>query len=384
MALAFLACLSLAVWIYLLIARGRFWQVSRSLPQINTAGLPARRVAIIIPARNEAESIGQTITSLLKQDFPSPIHIFLVDDSSTDGTADAARAAANHAGMSERLTIIRAAPLPPGWTGKMWAVSQGIAPALANNPDYLLLTDADIVHGSRTMSQLVSIAETGAYDLASYMALLACRTPAEKALIPAFVFFFLMLYPPAWISSAKSRIAGAAGGCILVRPAALARAGGIEAIRSQVIDDCALAAAVKRSSGRIWLGLTREARSIRSYETFAEVERMIARTAFNQLRHSAWLLAGTAVGLGITYLAPPLLLLSGRSAPAALGAIAWALMASAYLPMVRFYKQSPLWAIALPAIAAFYTFATIHSALRYWRGTGGTWKGRVQDSPKAT
>lgn len=381
LALIVFACLPLAIWTYLLLARGGFWRVSRQTGRMVAERVPSKRVAVVIPARNEADSVGHTVTSLLRQDFPSPVHVFLVDDSSSDGTGDIARAVADRESMSERLTVIRALPLPAGWTGKMWAISQGTAPALATNPDYLLLTDADIVHGPNTVAELVSIAETQRYDLVSYMVLLACRTPAEKALIPAFVFFFLMLYPPTWISSAKSRTAGAAGGCILIRPNALEKAGGIGAIRSEVIDDCALAAAVKRSGGRVWLGLTRETRSIRSYETFGEVERMISRTAFNQLDHSGWLLLGTVVGLAITYLAPPLLLLSGRVIPTILGAITWALMAAAYLPMVRFYRRSPLWALALPAIATFYLAATVDSAVRYWQGRGGAWKGRVQDAP---
>lgn len=341
--------------------------------------ISAKRVAAVIPARNEAECVGQAVTSILKQDFPAPIHVYLVDDSSTDGTGETARAAADRLSMSERLTVIRGEPLPPGWTGKMWAVSQGVQKAIETNPDYLLFTDADIVHGPRSVAELVSIAEAQGYDLVSYMVLLACRTRAEKALIPAFVFFFLMLYPLAWIASAKRRTAGAAGGCILIRPKALAKAGGIEAIGNQVIDDCALAAAVKDSGGRVWLGLTREAISIRSYETFGEIKRMISRTAFNQLNHSAWLLFATTLGLVITYLAPPLLVLSGRTIPMTIGGITWALMAAAYLPMVRFYGRSPLWSLALPAIAAFYLLATLDSAVRYWRGRGGTWKGRVQD-----
>lgn len=320
-----------------------------------------------------------TVLSLLNQDYASSLHIFLVDDSSNDGTDVVARAAADETGASNRLTIIHAAPLPPGWTGKMWALAQGVSRALAADPDYLVFTDADICHGKRSVAELISIAEAGEYDLTSYMVQLACVTTAEKALVPAFVFFFLMLYPPAWISSRASRTAAAAGGCILISPGALQRIGGIEAIRNEVIDDCALARAVKRSGGAIWMGLTRETRSIRSYGTFGEIKGMISRTAFNQLHHSVWLLPGTVIGLCVTYLAPPLLLLTGKPAAMILGAAAWALMAAAYLPMVRFYKQSFLWSLALPAIAAFYLFATIDSAVRYWRGTGGAWKGRAQD-----
>ncbi len=374
--------MSLAIWIYLLVGRGRFWSVRRQLPTVDLSHVPKKRVAVVIPARNEADVVSEPITSLLVQNWPT-LHVYLVDDASSDATARVAYAAAEKAGASDRLTVIKAEPLPAGWTGKLWAVHQGTNRALAAGPDYLLLTDADIRHGATSIAELVSIAESGQYDLASYMVQLACSTNAEKALIPAFVFFFLMLYPPAWISSSSSHTAGAAGGCILIRAQALRRIGGVQSIRNEVIDDCALARAVKRSGGKVWMGLTDQTRSVRSYGTFGEIEHMIARTAFNQLHHSGWLLLGTVLGLCITYLAPPLLLLSGRPAAVIIGAAAWALMALAYLPMVHFYRQRFLWSLALPAIAAFYLAATVHSAFRYWRGVGGTWKGRVQDTPSA-
>jgi hopene-associated glycosyltransferase HpnB len=188
-----------------------------------------------------------------------------------------------------------------------------------------------------------------------------------------------MLYPPAWILSSKRKTAGAAGGCILIRPEALRRIGGISAIRNQVIDDCALARAVKRKGGRVWLGLTRSTVSIRSYGSFAEIGRMIARTAFNQLQHSPLLLVGTVLGLFFTYLLPPILVLTRQPRLVSVGGAAWLLMSASYLPMVRFYKRSPLWSMALPGIALFYTGATVYSAFRYWRKRGGEWKGRIQD-----
>ena len=339
-----------------------------------------KRISVVIPARDEADVIGPSIASLLRHEHVSAVQIFLVDDSSSDGTADVAEAAAREAGLSEKLTILRGTPLPAGWTGKMWAVSQGTAAALGSNPDYLLFTDADILHSPTSIAELVAIAESGHYDLASYMVRLACNTTAEKMMMPAFVFFFLMLYPPAWISSKRFRTAGAAGGCILMRPGALHRAGGIAVIRGEVIDDCALARAAKRSGSRLWMGLAHATQSIRSYGTFGEIERMIARTAFNQLHHSALLLLLTIAGLCVTYLAPPLLLISGKPFAMACGAAAWALMTAAYLPMVRFYRLRAVWSITLPAIAAFYLFATVDSATRYWRGLGGHWKGRVQDA----
>lgn len=378
-----LAVLPVFIWLYLLLGRGRCWRVSGAGSQpaasrlLGTLG--SKRIVAVIPARNEADVIGDAITSLLQQDLPAPLQIILIDDGSTDGTSRVARSAAERCGAADRLTVISGAPLVPGWTGKLWALSQGVAAAMELAPDYLLFTDADIRHARSNLAELLNIATSDDYDLASLMVKLHCETTAEKALIPAFVFFFLMLYPPAWITSEQRRTAGAAGGCILIRPKALERVGGLAAIRNEVIDDCALARAVKDSGGRIWMGLSADAESIRSYGTFGEIGRMISRTAFNQLRHSALLLAGTMLGLFLVYLLPPLLLFSGKLVAAALGATAWILMAAAYLPMVHFYRRGFWWSFALPAVALFYMGATFHSAIQYWRGKGGEWKGRVQD-----
>lgn len=371
---------SLLIWIYLLGFRGGFWCVSRHLPLPAPRKTPERRIAVVIPARNEAAVIGQAITSLLQQQFPSPLHIFIVDDASTDGTADVAALTAERAGLRESLTIIPGKPLAPGWTGKLWALQQGVDAALNIAPDYLLLTDADVVHGRNSVPELVDIAEDEARDLASYMVKLACNTFAEKALIPAFVFFFLKLYPPAWIASKRLKTAAAAGGCILIRTEALQRIGGLESIRTEIIDDCALARQMKRAGGQLSMALTSSTVSIRSYGTFAEIGRMISRTAFNQLRHSSLLLIATVFGLFVTYLLPLLLLLAGERSAMILGLSAWLLMSVAYLPMVRFYRSSMVWSLSLPLIATFYLGATIHSAVQYWRGFGGEWKGRVQDT----
>jgi hopene-associated glycosyltransferase HpnB len=349
------------------------------LPASIVPAAPSGRIAVIIPARNEADVIAQTITSLLNQTCANSIHIFLVDDGSTDGTAQVAREAAARAGHGAQVTIIAGPPLPQGWSGKLWAVQQGIERAREIDPRFFLLTDADIVHAPENIATLVSIAETGGYDMASFMVKLHCGTLAEKFLVPAFVFFFFMLYPPAWIRDPRRRTAGAAGGCILIRPEALEHAGGMAAIRGEIIDDCALARAVKSSGGRVWLGLSESAASARPYQTFAEAGRMISRTAFNQLHHSVWLLLFSLAGLVVTYLLPPALLLSGQRWPVIVGASAWLLMITAYLPMVRFYRLNFLWALALPLIAVFYMCATLHSAVRYWSGSGGLWKGRVQD-----
>ena len=329
----------------------------------------APRVVVIVPARNEADVIGRAVGSLAKQDYPATFHIVIVDDHSTDGTAEAARGTG-----AENLTVIRAEPVAPGWTGKLWAVHQGVREAARFAPEYLLLTDADIVHPTKNLSALVAQATTGDYDLVSLMVTLNCRTRAERALIPAFVFFFFLLYPPAWIRDSRHRAAGAAGGCMLVRREALERIGGIERIRGELIDDCALARAVKESGGRIWLGLSSQTASIRTYGTFGEIGRMISRSAFTQLRYSWGLLAMTVAGLVLTYLVPPAAALSGKG----FGLAAWILMCVAYTPALRFHRVSPLWAPLLPAVALFYAGATIHSAIAYQRGAGGLWKGRAQ------
>lgn len=367
---------SIIIWIYLLAAHGGFWLVQRLEVEVASSARTGL-ITIVIPARNEAFVIGKSISSLLQQSCADSIRIFLVDDNSTDGTAAAAREAALGNPHSHALTVISGQPLPPGWTGKLWAVQQGIEQALLLQPHFLLLTDADIEHSPENVATLAAIAEHGGYDLASFMVKLHCRTLAEKLLIPAFVFFFFMLYPPKWVPDARRKTAGAAGGCMLIRPEALARAGGIEAIRSEIIDDCALAAAVKRSGGKVWLGVTPYTCSLRAYESFAEIERMIARTAFNQLRHSAWLLTGSLVGLTLMFLLPVALLFSGLWV---LGVAAYLLMVAAYLPMVRFYGINFLLALALPFAAAFYMWATVHSAIQYWSGRGGEWKGRAQDA----
>jgi len=374
-----IAAVPLLIWIYLLTARGGFWRVSRLLAPLGANSALAKTVVAVVPARDEAGVIGDAVRSILLQDYAGAIHVIVIDDGSTDGTHAAALAAAASAGCPHRLTVITGAPLAPGWSGKVWAMSQGVAAAMPLAPDYLLFTDADIHHSADNVAALVTQAEAQRRDLVSCMVRLATDCVAEKALIPAFVFFFFKLYPPAWIASAGCRTAGAAGGCMLVRPGALQRIGGLAAIRAQIIDDCALARAIKGGGGSIWLGLTMRARSTRSYGSFADIGRMISRTAFNQLRHSYLLLGMTMAGLLLTYALPPLLLLSGRAVPMALGGAAWILMAVAYAPMLRFYRRSVLWGLWLPAIALFYAAATIRSALQYRRGRGGQWKGRAQD-----
>ena len=336
-------------------------------------------VLAVVPARNEAELIGPVITSLLNQNVAMPV--LLVDDESTDGTAEVARRAAEKAGKADGLIVIQSKPLPAGWTGKVWSMHQGIeyARACGMNSAWLMLTDADVLHGPDTVANLGLMASQGHYDLVSFMVKLHCESLPEKLLIPAFVYFFFMLYPPAWIRNTRRSTAGAAGGCMLVRAETLQRAGGLESIRGAVIDDCALARRLKQHGGRLWLGLTDQSQSLRRYQTFSQIEHMISRTAFNQLKHSSWLMLSTIAGMAITYFSPPLLLLTHSRLTILIGAAAWTAMTITYSSIVRYYRLHPAWALTLPLAALFYLGATIHSAVKYWNGGGGEWKGRVQD-----
>jgi hopene-associated glycosyltransferase HpnB len=386
--------LAVALWIYLLLGRGMFWRTAAA-PAGSAAldPLEARSgVTAIIPARNEAEVIARSVTSLLtvaslQGEAGAPaltglghgLRVIVVDDGSSDGTAAVACAAAEKAGATWALQVIYGQPLPPGWSGKLWAVRQGVEAARAAAPPWLLLTDADVAHAAGDLQALVNIAEQGGYDLASLMVRLRCQSVAERLLIPAFVFFFFKLYPPAWIADARRATAGAAGGCMLIRPAALERIGGIQTIRAAVIDDCALAGAVKRSGGRVWLGAAARSASLRAYDSFRSIGAMVSRTAFSQLQHSPLRLAAALVGLAFAYLLPLALVATRRPLPVALGVLAWAPMAAAYFPTVRYYRLNAAWALTLPAAACFYAGATAHSACQYWRGRGGQWKGRVQD-----
>lgn len=388
--------LTLLIWTYLVFARGGFWRISSAMPPLQQgAALHENplRIAVIVPARNEADVVDRVVRSLLRQAGQNAIHIFLVDDGSTDSTAQVARAAAMALGHPENLTVVPGRSLPSGWSGKLWALEQGIELARRTNPDFFLFTDADIEHAPDSISSLAAIARSGPYDLASFMVKLHCQTVAEKLLIPAFVYFFFKLYPPAWIANPQRRTAGAAGGCILIRPTVLDQAGGLEAIRQEVIDDCSLAARVKHAGGRLWLGASSTTRSIRPYGSFSEIGRMISRSAFSQLRHSTLLLLLSIIGMVATYLLPPALVLSGvlggvlaghhtgATTTLAVGtaAAAWLLMIVSYVFVLRLYRLSPLWALALPVAAIFYMGATFHSAVKYWSGRGGQWKGRIQD-----
>ena len=366
-----LAALAAAIWLGLLVFRDGFW-LTRERDTRDLPPAPAHwpSVVAVVPARDEVDVIGRSIGSLAAQDYPGAFRIVLVDDGSSDGTAEVARGAAT----PDRLRIVGGAPLPAGWTGKLWAVSQGVAEA--GTPDYLWLTDADIEHAPDTLRALVRRAEGEGRVLVSLMAKLRCDTLAEKALIPAFVFFFQMLYPFRGVNRARGQGA-AAGGCMLVRRDAYEQAGGIAAIRGALIDDCTFGALMKRQ-GPVWLGLTDRSRSIRPYDDTASIAAMISRSAYAQLGYNLLALAGTVAGLALVYAAPPLAALAGRGLAQAFGVAAWAMMALAFQPMLHFYRRSPLWGAALPLIAAFYAGCTLLSAWQHARGRGGMWKGRAQ------
>ncbi len=382
------AAIALAGWVFLFLNRGGFWRADQRLPNQEVdseASLPEGKrwpaVLAIVPARNEAGTIAAGVTSLLRMEYPGTFYVVMVDDHSEDGTTEIARNAAKAAVSSIPFTTVEAEPLPPGWSGKLWAMesalrsSNVIAPAVK----YLFFTDADIGHDPSGLQCLVAKAEEDDLALTSLMVKLRCESRWERLLIPAFVFFFQKLYPFAWVNDRNRRVAAAAGGCMLVHRETFEAAGGLEAIRDRLIDDCALAALLKPRAP-IWLGLDERTASLRAYENLGEVWDMVARTAFVQLRHSFVLLLGTVIGMAVLYLAPPLCLLaglaSGDGATAAMGGAAWALMAALYWPTLKLYNQ-PAWAaLALPLAAFLYTLMTLDSARRHWRNTPGQWKGR--------
>jgi hopene-associated glycosyltransferase HpnB len=381
-----LAAVSLLIWVVLAFFRGAFWQVlafdDDFAKQESLAQWP--RVAAIVPARNEAETITRTVESLVKQVYLGELRVVVVDDHSEDGTGALAREASGRVGASERVLILQGGALESGWTGKLLAMQQGVESGVAREADYFWFTDADIEHAPDTLRRVVQRAEKEKLDLVSLMVLSQVNSLPERLLIPPFLYFFLKLYPPSWSASRKWKTAGAAGGCVLLKRTALERIGGLAAIRGEVIDDCTLARAVKRTGGGIWMGLTRKSVSLRTYTSLTEIQDLIARTAFTQLGYSGLLLAGTLLGMIVTYLLPVIFTFSARPVVWRLGLAAWTLMAITYLPTVRFYRMSPLWAAALPLAAAFYTYATWISAVRYWLGRGGQWKGRAQAPAKSS
>ncbi|MFB7554820.1 glycosyltransferase [Streptomyces brevispora] len=384
-AVVWIAVGSLAVWVWLLLGQGFFWRTDQRLPD---RAAPAHwpSVAIVVPARDEADMLPVSLPSLLAQDYPGAAEIFLVDDCSEDGTGDLARAlSVRHGGLP--VTVVSPGEPEPGWTGKLWAVRHGMALARARDPEYLLLTDADIAHEPDSLRELVAAAGSGGFDLVSQMARLRVESVWERLVVPAFVYFFSQLYPFRWVNRVGARTAAAAGGCVLLRTEAAVRAGVPESIRQAVIDDVSLARAVQRGGGRIWLGLADRVDSVRPYPCLADLWRMISRSAYAQLRHNPLVLLGTVLGLALVYLAPPVTLvaglLGGEPAAAWAGGVAWGVMACTYMPMLGYYRQS-LWpAPLLPFTALLYLLMTVDSAVQHYRGRGAAWKGRTYARPEA-
>ncbi len=408
-----LTLLSLVIWLILLLFRGQFWQGDQRLFEVKEPLLNYPSVAVIVPARNEAELISTSLRSLLNQNYPGSFSIILVDDQSSDNTANIAQETAKLLNQTDRLNIITSQPLPAGWTGKIWAMEQGVkyTQQLINPPDYILFTDADIEHSPNNLKQLVEKAETENLQLVSLMVLLRCQSFWEKLLIPAFVFFFQKLYPFRWVNHPQTQLAAAAGGCILIRQEALTRIGGLAILKHALIDDCSLAQAVKltpknplqneeisainqgfsmesfifpfssKSYYPIWLGLTETTQSLRPYPNLSSIWDMVARTAFSQLNFSTILLGLTLIGMVLIYLMSPLSLIwgifYGNNLVILLALLTGLLMEIAYYPTLKLYKLSPIWGLTLPLIGFLYALMTLDSALRYWRGKGGSWKGRT-------
>jgi hopene-associated glycosyltransferase HpnB len=379
-----LTLLSLVIWLFLILFWGQFWRVNHQLEankdkDIDNNTLPT--VCVIIPARNEADVIPVSLRSLLLQDYPGKFTIFLVDDQSSDGTANVAQEVAYALDKTPQLQIVTSTSLPPGWTGKLWAMEQGLQTASTLTPDYFLLTDADIEHDPSNLHRLVAKAEAQKLDLVSIMVRLRCQSFWEQLLIPAFVFFFQKLYPFSWVNNPKKANAAAAGGCILIHSEALNRIGGLQIIRQALIDDCSLAKAVKSTHGKIWLGLSTLTYSLRPYDSLKTIWDMVARSAYTQLNYSPFLLIGSLLGMTLVYLLPPIAiifgLVLGNWIITLISFIGYLLMTFAYFPIIRFYKCSPVFAFSLPIIAFLYTSMTIDSALQHWQGRGGAWKGRV-------
>lgn len=384
-AFLWITVVSLAAWCWLLLGQGFFWRTDVRLPRRREPEeWPS--VCVVVPARDEAAVLPASLPSLLAQDYPGRAEVFLVDDGSTDGTGEVARELARrHGGLP--LTVDSPGEPPAGWTGKLWAVRYGIGLARARGPEYLLLTDADIAHAPDSLRELVAAARTGGFDVVSQMARLRVASLWERLVVPAFVYFFAQLYPFRRIGRRGSRTAAAAGGCVLLRADTAERARVPEAIRHAVIDDVALARAVKAAGGRVWLGLADRVDSVRPYPRLHDLWRMVSRSAYAQLRHQPLLLLGTVAGLALVYLVPPAAVVvgaaGGGTAIALVGASAWAVMAGTYLPMLRYYRQPPWLAPLLPFTAFLYLLMTVDSAVQHYRGRGASWKGRTYARPDA-
>jgi len=364
-----LAAISVAAWLWLALVWGRFWRTDQRLPpRVRPDSWPA--VAVVVPARDEAAMLPRTLPTLLAQDYAGSVRVIVVDDGSADATATIAR--------SLGAEVVDAGDPPPGWTGKVNALHRGVQEV--PDAEFVLFTDADIAHAPSSLTALVS--GSASVDLLSQMARLRVDTVWERLIVPAFVYFFAMLYPFRWVNRPGSRTAAAAGGCSLVRRLTLERAGGLEAVRGAVIDDVAIARLIKRSGGRIWLGLGDFVDSVRPYPRLGDLWRMVARSAFSQLRYSAAVLIGTVLALAVVFVVP-VAALAGGALAAILGGSAWLIMALTFVPMLRYYRQPFVFAMVLPFTAGLYMLMTLDSARRHWQGKGGEWKGRVQQRSQA-
>ncbi len=381
------AAASLAAWTVLALGRGRFWQAKVDGQRGAPIGAHApKRVEAIVPARNEAATIGPAVVSLVAQRYDGPLAITLVDDDSVDDTAAIAGRAIESSPQRSRFAVAPGRALRMPWTGKLNALDAGVAfvERERGRPDYWLFTDADIEHEPDNLAELVAKAERDGLDLVSSMVHLHCESAWERLLVPAFIFFFAKLYPFSWSNDPRRVTAAAAGGCVLLRASALERIGGLDAIADRLIDDCALAAAVKGSGGAIWLGLSSRAASIREYDSLEPFWTMVKRTAFTQLGRSYAATVGAALGMAVLYLAPPALTAVGIARRdawlASIAAATWALMSALYVPTLRAYGRPARDAITLPLAATLYVAMTLDSALAHARGRGGRWKGRLQSA----
>jgi len=378
-----LAALSVVSWVVLLFFRHGFWRADQMLGGDLPEPSDWPSVTALVPARNEQEHIQACLAGLAGQDYPGSFQVLVIDDSSSDDTAPIARHYAARSDLGHAVDVIDAPDLQAGWAGKLWALNHGTKhlAAQGTGPEFLWLSDADVVHDPATLRRLVAKAETGGLAMVSLMVRLACASFWERLLVPAFVFFFQMLYPFPAINDPGSRAAGAAGGCILLRRSALERAGGIFAIKDQLIDDCALAARIKGTGAAIWVGLATESHSLRRYDTLAEFWWMVVRSAFVQLGYSTLLLVASVLGMAITFICAPLIVLSfplhNSEGAAFLGVISWTLMCISYIPTVRYHMVGTVRCVTLPAAAALYMIMTVHSAVRHWRGLGQNWKNRA-------
>ncbi|TDY46265.1 hopene-associated glycosyltransferase HpnB [Alicyclobacillus sacchari] len=389
-----ISSITFIAWLFLLLCRGLYWRMDDRLTATVADDLcgPSKwpKVCAVVPARNEAAVLPETLPSLLLQDYPGEFQIILVDDHSEDETSDVARAIAQTFRRADRLQIVKAHPLPNGWAGKVWAMQNGLRHVPAD-AEYILFTDADIRHPASSLSSLVRHARKRRRDAVSLMVRLHVKSKWETLLIPAFVYFFAKLYPFRWVANDKRKTAAAAGGCILVRRELVQSEEGLTPIAGAVIDDCSLAKLIQSRGGRLWLGLGDDVMSVRRYATLAEIWDMVARTAFVQLNYSVWLLIGTVIGMILLYLAPIVtgiagvcLALSGYTGwiwTGILGLAAWCIMSCTFVPILRWYQLSPWRAIALPAAGFLYTLMTADSAIRFWQRRAGAWKGRPYEIP---